>query len=334
KFYTKKHIQYYDTSLISLILSTITIPFLWFISEGNLTWVIPSVILWAVGVFTIFHPFIRNIFPLMITKQGTFLLASILALFSIWFNITIMTALLPFDDVEMIFNNSLFSISLESMALFVWFYILIAGTLLINLELRLSSLAHQHKKLMQKVTNSPLFNQNLLKHYSELLLVFILPVALLFWTEITYSTRVLLGAFSIVAGFMIFIHRLHIHNGLQKILVSTVSLITVLVVNSIVINLFGIEKIPATSVKARISKSQILHDFEAQSMSNPSFQLSSNQQNSHTSIYKIVTSVPQLGLHLGYRVATIPNESIEIKTTDEHYTIHDQYNNTLVTLDK
>ena len=329
-----KPIHYYDTALISVILSMVTIPFLWFISKGDVRWIIACEILWSVGVFSVFHPFIRYIFPHMLTKMGTFLLSSTLALLTIGINISIILLLLPNGDMEMIFNHTLFNTSLSNIALFVWFYILISGTLLSNLELRLSIITSRHKKLLQNLVSTPLFSYNLFKYYSETLLVFIFPVALLFWTEITYSSRILLGIISIGIGFSLFMHRLESQTTIQRVTTSLISLIAILSINISVVNLFGIEKIPATHVKARISHHEILLDLQANSINQPSFQFSSNQYNANTSVYKILFSVPQIGLHLGHRVATIPNQAITIKASQEQYTVEDQYNKTLLTLER
>ena len=329
-----KPIQYYDTALISIILSMVTIPFLWFISKGDIRWIIASEILWSVGVFSIFHPFIRYIFPYMLTKMGTFLLSSILALLTIGINISIILLLLPNRDMEMIFNYTLFNTSLSNIALFVWFYILIAGTLLSNLELRLSIISSRHKKFLQNLASTPLFSYNLFKYYSETLLVFIFPVALLFWTEITYSSRLLLGLLSIGTGFSLFIYRLESQTAMQRVTTSLISLIAIFVINISVVNLFGIEKIPATHVKARISNHEVLLDLQANAINRPSFQFSTNQYNANTSVYRVLFSIPQIGLHLGHRVATIPNQAITIKASQEQYTVEDQYNKTLLTLER
>ncbi len=330
KVNTNYYTHYHDTLLIALILSIVTIPFLWFLSQGNLFWVISCSVLWMTGVFVIFHLFIRYIFPIMLTKLGTFLLSAILAVTSIWLNMTIIFKILSFEDIEMILNQSLFNISLESILLFGWFYILIAGTLLTNLELRFSTITNQHRKLLQTLSSSPLFSYKLIKYYGEVILVFILPLALLFWTEITYSSRLLLGLISIGIGMGLFIHRIESENQLQKILLSLISLTIIVVVNSGIMNIFGLERIPATTLKARIDGNNILQNIEAQEINSPSFQLSSDQNNNLTSVYKIIASIPEIGLHLGHRVATIPNKEIEIKAVNDYYTISDQYNQTIL----
>ena len=75
--------------------------------------------------------------------------------------------------------------------------------------------------------------------------------------------------------------------------------------------------------------------MEAKNIEKPLFQLSNNPKNGKTDVYKIVASIPIIGLNLGYRVATIPNREFTIKSTDAKYTVYDEYNNQkLLILDK
>jgi len=326
----ENYTKYHDTFLISLILSVITIPFLWFLSQGNIQWVLTCAILWMSGVFITYHLFIRYIFPMMLTKIGTFLLSAILAVFTIWLNTTIIFNIITFEDIQTILNQSLFNISFATIVLFTWFYVLIAGTLLSNLELRLNTITNRHKQILQTLSSTPLFSYRLIIYYTEVLLVFILPLAILFWTEVTYSTRLLLGLLSISLGVGLFILRLQHQPPLHRLLITILSLSVVLIINSSAINLLGFDHIPASTLKARIHGEKILQDLEAQSIQSPAFQFNSSLNNAQMAVYKIIASIPQIGLHLGHRVATLPNEEIEIKVQNDHYTIYDQYNQTLL----
>lgn len=330
KVYPENYTKYHDTLLISLILSVITIPFLWFLSQGNVEWVLTCAILWMSGVFITYHLFIRYVFPMMLTKIGTFLLSAILAVFTIWLNTTIIFHVIAFEDIQTIFNQSLFHVSFGAIVLFTWFYVLIAGTLISNLELRLNTITNRHKQILQTLSSTPLFSYRLLIYYTEIVLVFILPIAILFWTEVTYSTRLLLGVISIAIGVTLFIHRIKNQPPLHKMLITVLSLSVVLIINSSAIGLFGLESIPASTLKARIHGENILTDVEAQTIEKPTFQLNSNLSNASTAVYKIIASIPALGLHVGHRVATIPNDEIEIEVRKDHYTISDQYNTPLL----
>jgi hypothetical protein len=109
----------------------------------------------------------------------------------------------------------------------------------------------------------------------------------------------------------------------------------VLVVNAVVIGSVGLDRIPDTNIKARINADKIMLDLQAKNIKYPTFQLSENQKNGTTTVYQILASIPQIGLHIGHKVATIPNKEIVIKATDTHYTISDQYNNKrIMTLDR
>jgi hypothetical protein len=266
----------------------------------------------------------------MLTKLGTFLLSSILATMTILLNITLMFNLLTFTDIEFIFNQSLFNISLGSITLFVWFYILIAGTLLSSLELRLNTITNKHKKLLQTLSSNPLFSYRLFVNYAEVILLFIFPIAVLFWVEITYSSRILLGIISIGIGLSIFLKRINSKNYLHKAVISVISLALIVIINSTILNFFGMEKIPSSSLKARISQNNILQNLQAYSIQHPLFQLNNSPTSTTISIYKILLSIPQIGLNLGYRIASIPNEQIAIESKESYYTIYDQFNKTLL----
>ena len=331
----KENIDYFDTLLISMILSTVTLPFLWFLSGESISWVISSVTLWAVGVFVIFHPFVRYIFPMMLTKAGTFILSALLAIFSIWVNLNILFYILPSADIELIFNQNLFRGSLASSAMFIWFYILTAGTVVANLSLRLDTIIKKHKKVIQRLKRTPLFELNLVKHYSEVLLIFILPIALLFWIEITFSTRALLAIISMSVGVIIFIDRLKIEFLLKRVASSVALLITVMVINISFVNTFGFDMLPSSdNLKVRIAGDTISHNRQAINVAHPNYQINSSKRNRDASLYKIVSSIPQIGLHIGYRIATVPKETIVIKATEEHYTVENQYQKRLFTIQR
>jgi hypothetical protein len=222
----------------------------------------------------------------------------------------------------MIINIAIFSSSINNIFLFAWFYVVVAVTLLLNLDFHID-----------KISN--IFSTHSLEYFIEMILIFILPVAFLFWTDITYSFRILLGVISITIGLSIFIQKLVTESMTQKVLASIVYTVVIFIINSTIINSFGLDRIPDTSVKARISGDKILLNMEAKNIENPSFQLSNNPQNSKTNVYKIVVSLPSIGLNLGYRVATIPNREFSLKTTNAQYTVYDQYNNQkLLTLDR
>lgn len=334
KVNNKKNINYLDTLLISLILTTVTLPFLWILSQESIGWMVSCAILWAIGVFSIFHPFVRYIFPMMLTKIGTLVLAAILALITMGVNLTVLIYILPSEDIEFIFNQNLFRGALSSSAMFAWFYILIAGTVISNLSLKLGTIAKKHQQLMQTLKTTPLFGKNVLKHYTELLLIFILPVALLFWTEITFSTRVLLSIISMSVGVGIFVQGLNIELLSKRTLASIGVLIAVMVINISFVNIFGVDMMPSNNLKVRIAGDTIRHNTQSLSIGHPSYQINSSNLNRDASLYKIVSSIPQIGLHIGYRITTVPNETIVVKAAQEHYTVENQYQERLFTIQR
>jgi len=330
----KENINYLDTLLISLILSVVTVPFLWFLSQESIGWVMSCTILWAVGVFAIFHPFVRYIFPMMLTKVGTFILSVILAIVTILINLNVLFFILPPDDIELIFNHNLFRSSLVSSAMFIWFYILIAGTLVSNLSLRVGTIIRKHQRLMHKLKTTPLFGYNLFKHYSELLLIFILPVALIFWTEITFSTRVLLSIISMSVGVIIFIQSFKIELLRRKVSTSIAVLLMVMVINISFVSVFGVDTLPFNSLKVRMAGDTVRYKQKSVLVEYPNYQITSSKLNNNASLYKIVSSIPQIGLHIGYRIATVPNETIVVKATQDHYTVENQYQERLFTIQR
>jgi len=322
KVMLKKPVKYYDSSFIALILSLITIPSFWYVSHGNLSWVLSCTVLWALGVFIIFQPMIRYIFPYLLTQIGTLSLTFILAMVSIFINATMIFILLPQEDVEVIMNSIIFSTSISNIFIFLWFYFLIAGTLLSNLDFHIRELYSKPKQIIYTINNLIISNS-----FIEIILIFILPIAFLFWVDITYSFRVLLGILSIGMGLTLFMHKLIINNIPNRLYSIALTSFFVLVINAVVVGSIGIDRIPDTNIKARISGNQILLNLEAKNIKYPSFQLSTNRKNGTTTIYQIFASIPQIGLHLGRKVGTIPNQNITIEATKTEYTISDQYNN-------
>jgi len=276
---------------------------------------------------------IRYIFPYLITQIGTISLTFILAIISIFLNTTIIMLLLPQEDIKIVMNNTLYSSSISNMFIFLWFYIVVAGTLLSGLHFYIKS---KPTNILNRLSSKLIIPKNILMYFTEIALVFILPIAMLFWTDITYSFRVLLGVISIAIGLMIYTYRLNIEES-NNIKLSTIAIYStmVLVVNTVVIGSVGLDRIPDTNIKARINADKIMLDLQAKNIKYPTFQLSENQKNGTTTVYQILASIPQIGLHIGHKVATIPNKEIVIKATDTHYTISDQYNNKrIMTLDR
>ncbi len=132
-----------------------------------------------------------------------------------------------------------------------------------------------------------LFSKSILEYFIEVLFIFILPILFLFWSDITYSFRLFLGVISIGTGLFLFLQRVEIDSVVEKVMVASVYLALILIINVTVINSFGIDKIPAKSVKARIDGNNILLNTEASNIESPMFELSSDPFNSRTVVYKV-----------------------------------------------
>jgi len=308
----KRYFKYYDALIISAILSILVTPSFWYLLEGNIALVVSSTMIWAGGIFLVFQPTLKYIFPFMITKVGVVGLIFIASILSFFLNGLFLAIFLPSENINTIIDTAIFSSFLNNIFLFIWFYVLIAESVLLNLG-------------FSKLQN--LFSKNILEYFVEILFIFILPIIFLFWSDITFSFRVFLGIVSTGIGLVLFLQRVEIETILEKVMVTILYVAVIFIVNITVVSGFGIDRIPATTVKARIDGANILLDTEASNIQNPMFELSSDPFNSKTVVYRILASVPLLGLNIGYRVATLPKVDFIIKSSNSQYTVYDQYNN-------
>jgi len=84
--------------------------------------------LWASGSLLIFHPFVQYVYPHLLSKVSVYLLSSILIIISAWFNITMITLLLPYDYVY----YGLFNATLSQIALWGSVYIILINAIITN----------------------------------------------------------------------------------------------------------------------------------------------------------------------------------------------------------
>jgi hypothetical protein len=83
-------------------------PLLWIFSHANIDWVLFATFISFTGTLILIYPFVTYVYPYMLTKTTTFLLTSILTIFSIWINITAVALALPQTYIsEAIFNATL-----------------------------------------------------------------------------------------------------------------------------------------------------------------------------------------------------------------------------------
>ena len=124
-------ITYVKTFLIATILMVTASPILWIISHGNREWILLSSIIWAGGTLIVFYPFVEHLYPKMITKTGLFLLTSILIVVASWFNITLISFLLPQSYIF----NALINTTIHQISLLGSLYIVIANSIISKLRL-------------------------------------------------------------------------------------------------------------------------------------------------------------------------------------------------------
>ena len=130
---SKSPVNFFKSILIAIILSVTIAPIILLLTEANLSWVVMTTLLWTVGSALIFHPFVLYIYPHLMSKISVYLLTSILIIISSWFNITMITLLLPYDYIYYaLFNATLTQISLWGSAYIVFLDALITNFILIN----------------------------------------------------------------------------------------------------------------------------------------------------------------------------------------------------------
>ena len=99
------------------------------LTSADASWVLMATVLWTIGSALIFHPFILYVYPHLISKISVYILSSILIIISVWFNITVITFLLPYDYIY----YSLFNATLTHVALWGSAYIIFINALITNL---------------------------------------------------------------------------------------------------------------------------------------------------------------------------------------------------------
>jgi hypothetical protein len=126
---SKSTVNFFKSILIAIILAITIAPMILFLTSADASWVFMATLLWALGSALIFHPFILYVYPHLMSKISVYLLSSILIIISVWFNISIITLLLPYDYLY----YSLFNATLTNVALWGSVYIIFINALITNL---------------------------------------------------------------------------------------------------------------------------------------------------------------------------------------------------------
>jgi len=130
---SKSTVCFLKSMLIAIILGITISPMILLLTEANTSWVVMATLLWTVGSALIFHPFVIYIYPHLMTKVSVYILTSILIIVSAWFNITMITFLLPYDYIYYaMFNATLTQISLWGSAYIIFLDMIITNFILIH----------------------------------------------------------------------------------------------------------------------------------------------------------------------------------------------------------
>ena len=131
-------------SIISAFILTITIlPILLILNSDSHQWVLKATLIWVVGSIIVFHPFIKYIFPHLLSKLSLYLLTSILIIVSAWLNIVIITYLLPYDTLY----YDLFETTLTHISLLGTLYVFITNALISSFVLASSVEFYEVEKI-------------------------------------------------------------------------------------------------------------------------------------------------------------------------------------------
>lgn len=140
---SKSTVHFVKTIITAIILLLTIVPILLFLSEADTQWVIMATLLWAIGTVLIFHPFIRYVYPHLMSKVSIYMLTSILIIISAWLNITVITFLLPYDYIY----YSLFNATLTQISLLGSFYVIVVNALITNVVLTRNTHFYQEERL-------------------------------------------------------------------------------------------------------------------------------------------------------------------------------------------
>ncbi|MBD3795750.1 MAG: hypothetical protein IE881_07445 [Epsilonproteobacteria bacterium] len=193
----KEMIYLYQTLIISLVLAVIAVPFLWSLSLGDIEWIFLGAIIWCVGVFTFFFPFIKFIFPQMLTSIGVFLLGLILSLVTIWFNLNI---IILFVGDKNIYDSMILGVSFNALIIFGWFYVIVTGVIVHGILYHDDE--NKNSSLYILISNHTNFYKNILNASFMVVFLFLIPISVLFIEQITYDFRVIIAFISLIIGFI------------------------------------------------------------------------------------------------------------------------------------
>ncbi len=119
--------------IISLVLAFTIIPIILLLTTADTSWTIMATLLWSVGSILVFHPFVLYVYPHLLTKVSVYILTSILIFVSTWFNITLISFLLPSEYMYYaLFNATITQISLWGSSYIIFINAIITRLIIIS----------------------------------------------------------------------------------------------------------------------------------------------------------------------------------------------------------
>ncbi len=300
----KEMIYLYQTLIISLVLAVVAVPFLWSLSLGDMEWIFLGAIIWCVGVFAFFFPFIKFIFPQMLTSIGVFLLGLILSLVTIWFNLNI---IILFVGDKNIYDSMILGVSFNALIIFGWFYVIVTGVIVHGILYQDGE--NKNSSLYILISNHTNFYKNILNASFMVVFLFLIPISVLFIEQITYDFRVIIAFISLIIGFIAIYKNTTILVS-QKSIFYTVTLfilitLSIVIIHATIIMAIGYDKIPSMYIQ----KNNASMKYEVYKNEPNSFKDTENR----FFVYRTITYIPILGFTIGYKKLDVNATTIMIK---------------------
>ena len=126
-------VNLFQSMIISLVLAFTIIPIILLLTTADTSWTIMATLLWSVGSILVFHPFVLYVYPHLLTKVSVYILTSILIFVSTWFNITLISFLLPSEYMYYaLFNATITQISLWGSSYIIFINAIITRLIIIS----------------------------------------------------------------------------------------------------------------------------------------------------------------------------------------------------------
>jgi len=128
KNFLKTYNTFFSTLLIALILSMSISSILYINTVTDLSWIVIIFLFFTLGTFLTFYPFIVYVYPHLMGKMSVYILNSILIIFSLWLNFT----LIKLAFTHTIFSYDLFTFTLSQISIWGSIYIITLNAIIAN----------------------------------------------------------------------------------------------------------------------------------------------------------------------------------------------------------